>query len=94
MKSPTTNELQPYSYLTICLKPWIIENMEGAELQFCSSEQNRRCRTTKFNRSKSNIFEDTDRENAPSNKTPALTERMNMDIWVICASNELFTRGS
>ena len=57
MKSPT-NELQPYSYLTICLKPWITENMEGAELQFCSSEQNRRCRTTKFNRNKSNIFED------------------------------------
>ena len=37
---------------------------------------------------------DTDRENAPSNKTSALTESMNMDIWVVGTTNQLFKRGS
>ena len=37
---------------------------------------------------------DTHREKAPSNKTPALTKNMNMDIWVVGTSNELFIRGS
>ena len=37
---------------------------------------------------------DTDRENAPSNKTPALTKSMNMGIWVVGTTNQLFIRGS
>ena len=36
------------------------------------------------------IFKDTHREKAASNKTPALTESMNMDIWVVGISNQLF----
>ena len=28
-------------------------------------------------------IKDTQREKAPSNKAPALTESMNMDIWVV-----------
>ena len=32
-------------------------------------------------------MKDTHREKAPSNKTPALSESMNMDIWVVGASN-------
>ena len=36
----------------------------------------------------------TYRENAPSNKTPALTKSTNMDIWVVGISNQLFIRGS
>ena len=39
-------------------------------------------------------LEDTKREITPSNKTPALTESMNMDIWLLGASNQLFIRGS
>ena len=30
----------------------------------------------------------------PSNETPALTKSMNMDIWVVGKSNQLFIRGS
>ena len=30
----------------------------------------------------------------PSNKTPALTEDMNMDIWLINTSNQLFVGDS
>ena len=30
----------------------------------------------------------------PSNKTPALTKSMNMDIWVIGTSTQHFRRGS
>ena len=37
---------------------------------------------------------DTHREKAPSNKTPALTKSMNMDIWVVGTPNQLFRRGS
>ena len=40
------------------------------------------------------MFKDTHREKAPSNKTPALTKSMNMDIWVVGTSNQLFKRGS
>ena len=32
-------------------------------------------------------FKDTHREKEPSNKTPALTINMNMDIWVVGSSN-------
>ena len=39
-------------------------------------------------------FKDTHGKKAPSNKTPALTKSMNMDIWVVSESNELFIRGS
>ena len=37
---------------------------------------------------------DTHREKAPLNKTSALTESTNMDIWVVGTSNQLFIRGS
>ena len=37
---------------------------------------------------------DNHREKAPSNKTPALTGSINMDIWVVGTSNHLFVRGS
>ena len=30
----------------------------------------------------------------PSNESPALTKSMNMDIWVVGISNQLFTRDS
>ena len=33
-------------------------------------------------------------ENAPSNKTKALTKRMNMYIWAIDILNQLFLRDS
>ena len=39
-------------------------------------------------------LKDTHREKAPSNKTPALTESANMDIWVVGILNQLFIRGS
>ena len=38
-------------------------------------------------------IKDTHREKAPSNKTPALTESMNMDNWVVGTSNQLFKTG-
>ena len=43
-----------------------------------------------------NNFElkDTHRERVPSNETPALTKRMNMDTWVVGTSNELRIRDS
>ena len=34
------------------------------------------------------------REKAPSNKIPALTKSMNMGIWVVGISNQLFIRDS
>ena len=37
-------------------------------------------------------FKDTHREKPPSNKTPALTKSMNMDIWAVGSSNQLFIR--
>ena len=33
------------------------------------------------------FFKDTHWEKAPSNKTPALTKSVNMDIWVLGKSN-------
>ena len=39
-------------------------------------------------------LKDTHREKAPSNKTPALYKSMNMDIWVVGTSNQLFIRDS
>ena len=33
-------------------------------------------------------------EKAPLNKTPALSESMNMDIWVVGTPKQLFTTGS
>ena len=38
-------------------------------------------------------LKDTPMEKTPSNKTPALTKSMNMDIWVVRTSNQLFIRG-
>ena len=40
------------------------------------------------------IIEETHREKVPSNETAALTKSMNMDIWVVCTSNQLFVKGS
>ena len=37
---------------------------------------------------------DTHREKAPSNKTPVLSESMNMNIWVVGTLNQLFIKGS
>ena len=39
------------------------------------------------------FLKDTLNEKAPSNKTPAFTRSMNMDIWVAGTSNQLFLRG-
>ena len=39
-------------------------------------------------------FQDTHRENAPSNKTEALTKSMNICISVVGTLNQLFVRGS
>ena len=41
-----------------------------------------------------NIPKDTHRKKVPSNKTPVLTKSMNMDIWVVGTSNQLFIRVS
>ena len=38
-------------------------------------------------------LKDTDRKEAPSNKTPALTKSSDMGIWVVGTSNQLFIRG-
>ena len=40
------------------------------------------------------FLKDTHREKAPSNKTLALTESMNMSIWVAGTLNQVFVRGS
>ena len=40
------------------------------------------------------FIDDTHREKALSNKTPALMKSMNMDIWVIGTSNKFIVRGS
>ena len=47
-----------------------------------------------FHASLSICFRNTHREKAPSNKTLELTESVNMDIWVVGTSNQLFIRGS
>ena len=40
------------------------------------------------------LLKETQRGKVPSNKTPALTKSMNMNIWVVDISNLLFIRGS
>ena len=40
------------------------------------------------------FLKDTRREKALSNKTQAVTKSMNMDIWVVDASNQLCITGS
>ena len=40
------------------------------------------------------LLKNTHKENAPSNKTRALTKSMNIYIWEIGASNQLFIRYS
>ena len=39
-------------------------------------------------------LEDTHREKAPSNKTPALTKSTNMGVWAVGTLNQLFIRSS
>ena len=39
-------------------------------------------------------IKDTQREKAPSNKTPALRKSTNMDAWAVGTLNQLFIRGS
>ena len=39
-------------------------------------------------------LKDTHSEKSLLNKTPARTKRMNMNIWVVGTSNQLFIRGS
>ena len=39
-------------------------------------------------------FKDTNKEKALLNKTPTLSESMNMDIWIVVTSNQLFITGS
>ena len=39
------------------------------------------------------IAKDTRRKKTPINKIPVLTKSMNMDIWVVGTSNQLFIRG-
>ena len=39
-------------------------------------------------------LKDTHRVKALSNRTPTLTESMNVDIWVVGTLNKLFVRGS
>ena len=36
------------------------------------------------------IVKNTQREKAPSNKTPAFTKSKNMDIWIVGTSNQSF----
>ena len=38
-------------------------------------------------------FKDTRRQKAPLNKTLALTKNMNMNVWVVGTSNQLFIKG-
>ena len=38
-------------------------------------------------------LKDTHRENAPSNKTLALTKSTNIGIWVVGTSNQLLIKG-
>ena len=40
------------------------------------------------------FFKDAHREKVPSNKTPALTKNMNIDMWVVGISNQLFIKES
>ena len=40
------------------------------------------------------FFKHPHREQATSNRTPVYTKSMNMDIWLVGTSNQLFIRGS
>ena len=40
------------------------------------------------------LFKDTHRKNTPSDKTLMLSKSMNMNIWMIGATNQLFIRSS
>ena len=40
------------------------------------------------------IFKDTHREKVPSNKIPAFTKIINIDIWVVGTSNQLYITSS
>ena len=40
------------------------------------------------------ILKDTHREKAPTYKIPVLKKSMNMDIWVVGTSKQLFKKGS
>ena len=51
-------------------------------------------RVSHKNQSDHNYINDTHREKAPSNKTPALTKTANMGIWIVGTTNQLFIRGS
>ena len=54
-------------------------------------------KTIVFGRWKSDFnaksIKDTHRVKVHSNKTPTLMKSMNMDIWVVGTSNQLFMRG-
>ena len=39
-------------------------------------------------------YKDTQREKATANKTPVFSESLNMDIWAVGTSNQLFITGS
>ena len=65
--------------------------------------QNIQIRSTEMNRESTKSYlktlafsnvEDTHWEKAPSNKPPALAKSMNIGIWVVGASNQLFLKGS
>ena len=42
----------------------------------------------------STAFKDTHSEKAPSHETQAPTKSINMDIWIVGTSNQLFIRDS
>ena len=47
----------------------------------------------KFDLKISNLFKDIHRKKAPSNKTPMILKGINVNIWVVGTSNQLFIRG-
>ena len=59
-------------------------------LTFCIREGNITEQFDKFQ----NTVKDTHREKVLSNKTSTLMKSMNMHIWVVGTSNQLFLRGS
>ena len=54
----------------------LIVNKENTPANECFYFNNRR------------ILKDTHKEKAPSNKTPALSKSMNMDIWLVGTLNQ------
>ena len=65
--------------------------------------QNIQIRTAELNRVSTKAYpkilifsnvDDTHWEKAPWNKPPAIAKSMNMGIWVVGTSNQLFLRGS